>query len=72
MREPAAHSARTAHARVIARALTIVRTVIGAPDYARYLAHQRAKHPNATPLSREQFARERERARYEGTGNRCC
>jgi len=57
---------------LIARAVTIVRTVIGAPDYARYLAHQRAKHPNATPLSREDFARERERARYEGTGSRCC
>lgn len=56
----------------MARALTIVRTIIGAPDYARYLAHQRAKHPDATPLSREEFARERERARYEGTGSRCC
>jgi uncharacterized short protein YbdD (DUF466 family) len=63
---------RTAHARVIAHALSIVRSVIGAPDYARYLAHQRAEHPNATPLSREDFARERERARYEGTGSRCC
>ena len=56
----------------MARALTIVRTIIGAPDDARYLAHQRAKHPDATPLSREEFARERERARYEGTGGRCC
>jgi uncharacterized short protein YbdD (DUF466 family) len=56
----------------MARALNIVRAVIGVPDYARYLAHQRAKHPDATPLSREEFARERERARYEGTGSRCC
>jgi uncharacterized short protein YbdD (DUF466 family) len=75
VKEPAARESiegRTAHARVIARALSIVRTVIGAPDYARYLAHQRAKHPDATPLSREAFARERERARYEGTGSRCC
>jgi len=62
----------SAHARILARALSVVRAVIGAPDYARYLAHQRAKHPHATPLSREEFARERERARYEGTGNRCC
>jgi uncharacterized short protein YbdD (DUF466 family) len=49
-----------------------LRTILGVPDYARYLAHQRAKHPDATPLSREEFARERERARYEGTGSRCC
>lgn len=59
-------------ASVIARALGIVRAIIGAPDYARYLSHQRARHPEATPLSREEFARERERARYEGTGARCC
>ena len=63
---------RATHAPLLARALAALRTVIGVPDYARYLAHQRAKHPNATPLSREEFARERERARYEGTGSRCC
>lgn len=65
-------AARAARAGVIARAVSIVRAVIGAPDYARYLAHLRAKHPDTTPLSREAFARERERARYEGTGSRCC
>jgi uncharacterized short protein YbdD (DUF466 family) len=54
------------------RLLAALRAIIGVPDYARYLAHQRAKHPDATPLSRQQFARERERARYEGTGSRCC
>jgi len=63
---------RATHTPLLARALRVVRTIVGAPDYARYLAHQRAKHPDATPLSREEFARERERARYEGTGNRCC
>ena len=57
---------------LIARVSRAVRAVIGAPDYARYLAHLRAKHPDTTPLSREAFARERERARYEGTGSRCC
>jgi uncharacterized short protein YbdD (DUF466 family) len=57
---------------LIARISRAVRAIIGAPDYARYLAHLRAKHPDTTPLSREAFARERDRARYEGTGNRCC
>jgi uncharacterized short protein YbdD (DUF466 family) len=56
----------------LARISRALRAILGVPDYARYLAHQRAKHPDATPLSREEFARERERARYEGTGSRCC
>jgi uncharacterized short protein YbdD (DUF466 family) len=58
--------------RLLARISHAVRAILGVPDYARYLAHQRAKHLDATPLSREEFARERERARYEGTGGRCC
>ena len=57
---------------LIGRISRTVRAIIGAPDYARYLAHVRAKHPDTNPLSREEFARERERARYEGTGTRCC
>ena len=57
---------------LIARISRAVRAIIGAPDYARYLAHQRARHPDAIPLSRVEFARERENARYEGTGSRCC
>jgi uncharacterized short protein YbdD (DUF466 family) len=65
-------SRRPVRGGVLARAVSILRAVVGAPDYARYLAHVRAKHPETTPLSREQFARERERARYEGSGSRCC
>ncbi len=57
---------------ILARVIGNLRMIIGAPDYARYVAHMRAKHANATPLSREEFARERLRARYEGTGSRCC
>jgi uncharacterized short protein YbdD (DUF466 family) len=71
MRAPRAETVR-AHTRIVERALAALRTILGVPDYARYLAHQRAKHPDATPLSRQEFARERERARYEGTGSRCC
>jgi uncharacterized short protein YbdD (DUF466 family) len=63
---------RAARQPLFARLGVALRAIVGAPDYARYLAHQRAKHPDATPLSREEFARERERARYEGTGSRCC
>ncbi|MGE5730210.1 MAG: CstA-like transporter-associated (seleno)protein [Gemmatimonas sp.] len=71
MRAPRAESVRHQPG-LIVRLARALRVIIGVPDYARYLAHQRAKHPDATPLSREEFARERERARYEGTGTRCC
>ena len=71
MRAPRAETVMPLRA-LVARISHALRTILGVPDYARYLAHQRAKHPDATPLSREEFARERERARYEGTGSRCC
>ena len=54
------------------RAARIVRTVIGAPDYERYVAHVRRCHPDATPLTREAFVRERLEARYAKPGARCC
>jgi uncharacterized short protein YbdD (DUF466 family) len=57
---------------LIARMTHAIRAIIGAPDYARYLAHLRARHPDTIPLSHEEFVRERERARYKGTGSRCC
>jgi uncharacterized short protein YbdD (DUF466 family) len=71
MRAPRAEAVKVPPG-LFARLTHAVRAIIGVPDYARYLAHQRAKHPDVTPLSREEFARERERARYEGTGSRCC
>jgi uncharacterized short protein YbdD (DUF466 family) len=46
--------------------------VIGVPDYERYLEHMRLKHPDATPLTRDQFARERMDRRYSTPGSRCC
>ena len=50
----------------------VVRTIIGAPDYDRYVAHARRCHPDRVPLSRDEFARERLQARYSQPGNRCC
>lgn len=49
-----------------------LRVIAGAPDYERYLAHVRRRHPGAAPLSREEFARRRERDRYDKPGSRCC
>lgn len=50
----------------------VVRTIIGAPDYDRYVAHVRQCHPDRVPLTRDEFARERLQARYSQPGNRCC
>jgi uncharacterized short protein YbdD (DUF466 family) len=56
----------------LVRAGSVVRRVVGAPDYTRYLEHMRSDHPTATPLTPEEFARERLEARYSAPGSRCC
>ena len=54
------------------RAASVLRVVIGAPDYERYLAHVARRHPGTTPLSREEFARDALARRYDRPGSRCC
>ena len=53
-------------------ALRVVRTVLGAPDYQRYLEHVRERHPGEPPLTCEEFHLERLSARYTRPGSRCC
>ena len=50
----------------------ITRRIIGAPDYERYLAHLRQRHPGAEPMSREEFNRRRLEEKYSRPGSRCC
>jgi len=56
----------------VRRAGSVLRRVVGAPDYERYLAHVTRWHPGATPLSREEFARDALSRRYDRPGSRCC
>lgn len=56
----------------LARIAQVIRRVIGAPDYERYVAHQRDCHANEPPLSREAFAKDALARRYNQPGNRCC
>jgi uncharacterized short protein YbdD (DUF466 family) len=56
----------------IEHAGAIVRRIIGAPDYERYLAHVARRHPGTTPLDREAFARDALARRYDRPGSRCC
>ena len=50
----------------------LVRQLLGAPDYERYLAHVREHHPGAEPLARGEFYRARLEERYCKPGARCC
>ena len=54
------------------RAARVVRTVVGAPDYDRYVAHMRDHHPECEPASRDEFTRQRLESRYSRPGARCC
>ncbi|MEX2182098.1 MAG: YbdD/YjiX family protein [Gemmatimonadaceae bacterium] len=50
----------------------VLRRIIGAPDYAAYLAHVRCHHPERVPLTEREFLAERLSARYDRPGARCC
>jgi len=54
------------------RWITVCRTIIGVPDYDRYVRHMQAHHPDAPLLSRVDFTRERLESRYSRPGSRCC
>ena len=54
------------------RALKVVRTVIGAPDYERYVAHMQDHHPGCEVATRDQFMKQRLENRYSRPGSRCC
>jgi len=55
-----------------ARAVSVVRRIIGAPDYAAYLAHVTERHPWQEPLSEQAFLAERLEEKYSRPGQRCC
>jgi uncharacterized short protein YbdD (DUF466 family) len=59
-------------ARLLRRASSALRAIVGAPDYDRYLAHMRDRHPGRPVLSRPDFERQRLDDRYTRPGNRCC
>jgi uncharacterized short protein YbdD (DUF466 family) len=49
--------------------------MVGIPDYDAYVAHFTHAHPERTPMTYEEFFRERQAARYGNGGTRgirCC
>lgn len=48
------------------------RLMVGQPNYDTYRAHMAKHHPDQPPMSRADFFRERERARFGAGGGRGC
>ncbi|WP_018605244.1 YbdD/YjiX family protein [Uliginosibacterium gangwonense] len=46
--------------------------MVGVPDYDAYVQHTRLKHPDRTPMTYEEFFRERQDARYASSVGKCC
>ncbi len=58
--------------RRLRRAASLLRRIIGAPDYDAYVAHARRCHPDRPLLTEDEFVHQRLRDRYSTPGNRCC
>jgi uncharacterized short protein YbdD (DUF466 family) len=69
---PAAAPLGARIAQAVRRAGAVLRVIAGVPDYERYVAHMRDRHPGAPILARGEFQRERLTARYERPGSKCC
>lgn len=49
------------------------RLMVGQPDYDAYLRHMADQHPDRPAMTRIEFFRDRQQARYGGkNGGRCC
>ncbi|MTC22882.1 MULTISPECIES: YbdD/YjiX family protein [unclassified Providencia] len=49
--------------------------MVGVPDYDNYVAHMQRTHPDQTPMTYEEFFKERQDARYGSKGKggfKCC
>jgi uncharacterized short protein YbdD (DUF466 family) len=51
---------------------TVVRRIIGAPDYERYVLHVRECHAGQVPMTRAEFEKSRLEDKYNRPGQRCC
>lgn len=58
--------------RGLAAALGVLRQIVGAPDYQRYLEHHAACHPGRPPLTPRQHYVEFVTRRFAGGATRCC
>ncbi len=64
--------ARSAACRWLRSSLRVVREVVGAPDYERYLEHHARCHPGSAPLDRRGYYAEFVTRRFGPGPTRCC
>ena len=58
---------------VFARLVEMLRLMVGVPDYARYVAHRRARHPGEPVMTRAEFVAASQRKRFAADkAPRCC
>ena len=62
----------TYFASFLSRTASIVRAVLGVPDYQRYLSHMRSAHPGDRVMSETEFLHTRMNDRYNRQGSKCC
>lgn len=56
---------------LILRVGSVIRRIIGAPDYERYVSHLRQAHPGEEPVSEKEFIKGQMDGRVK-PGSRCC
>ena len=58
--------------RLFSRLAETARLMVGLPDYDAYCRHVADHHPGTAPMTRAEFFRNRQQARYGSGGGRCC
>lgn len=57
----------------LARLRDAAHLMVGLPSYDAYMQHMALHHPDRRPMSKSEFFRNRQEARYGGkNGGRCC
>ena len=57
---------------IFSRSASVVRAMLGVPDYGRYLAHMRSAHPGDRVMTETEFIHTRMNDRYNRPGSKCC
>jgi uncharacterized short protein YbdD (DUF466 family) len=57
---------------LFSRLAQTARLMVGMPDYDTYCRHIASHHPERRPMTRAEFFRDRQQARYGSGGGRCC
>ncbi|MDQ6690521.1 MAG: YbdD/YjiX family protein [Gemmatimonadota bacterium] len=57
---------------IFSQSASFIRTMLGVPDYARYLAHMREAHPGDRVMTETEFNHSRMNDRYSQPGSKCC